>query len=873
MSGSRQLAAIMFTDIQGYTSLMQQSEPAARELRQRHREIFESETAKFKGKIINYFGDGTLSIFESAVSAVKCGHALQLRFRSKPAIPVRIGIHMGDIMVTEVDVIGDSVNIASRIESIGVPGSVLISGKVYEEIKNHDELLVKSAGFFSFKNDSKEREVFALDLPNLVVPETGTLAGKTEQRSELPKKNKGKQFKIIRNIMLAIVFLSVLTMIFWSVWSKKSNENWARKEAPLQIQELIDLGQNWEAFRIWEKAINLSDEDPNLLKFEALLSYSLSLTTEPEKVSIYRKPFDADDHTYELIGITPFNQKRVFSGQTAWMLVSPGYDTLYKLGRARGLFNDHLIMPKIGEIPQDMVKVDHFEFSVMIPGIDHLEAEPVNQFLVDRFEVTNVDFKNFVDNGGYTNPEYWKYPLEKGNQVLSFEEAMDLFKDATNRSGPSTWELGDFPDGTAQYPVTGISWFEAAAYAAFVDKQLPTIYHWNTIATTWYSELIVPLSNLAGTGLAPVGLFKGLSSNGIYDIAGNAREWCLNSSNRNSERFIMGGAWSDASYAFTDAGTEDPWNRSPLNGFRCIQYITENENQENLEKRVDFYFRDFLNEPIASDVEFQLIKRQFDYDNTPLNAAIKKIDVSSEDWEVEEISFDAAYGNEIMMAYLYLPKNSKPPYQTVIYFTGSGALFRDKFNPDSEFQLRYLDFIIKSGRAVLFPIYQSTYHRDDEVTSDYPNETNYYKERFIMWGKDLRRSLDYLATREDIDMERVAYFGYSWGASNAGMMGAIEDRLKCLILKCGGLYHQPAQREVDLINYLPRVTQPVLMLNGIHDMFYPLQSSQIPLFELLGTDPSMKQHKLYDVNHVIPRNVLVTEVLSWLDTYLGEVNE
>ena len=175
----RKLAAIMFTDIAGYTALMQQSEGTAIVIRNQHRAIFQPLTTKYHGRIIQYYGDGTLSIFESTSEAVRCAYQLQEQFR-KADIPVRIGIHTGDIVITEDDIIGDSVNLASRIESLGVPGAVLFSGKVMEEIKNQDDLEFGLLGSFHFKNDGRSREVYALRMPGVVFPNKKDLHGKLE---------------------------------------------------------------------------------------------------------------------------------------------------------------------------------------------------------------------------------------------------------------------------------------------------------------------------------------------------------------------------------------------------------------------------------------------------------------------------------------------------------------------------------------------------------------------------------------------------------------------------------------------------------------------------------------------------------------------
>ncbi len=165
-----QLAAIMFTDIQGYTALMQQDEAKAVAFRNRHREVFNACIEKFGGKVLQYYGDGTLSTFGSANMAVKCAIEMQLLFRKEPAIPVRIGIHTGDIIFTDDDIIGDGVNVASRIESLAVSGSVFISEKVFDEVKNQPGIKTMSVGNFELKNVKRPMEVYAVINPGLVVP-------------------------------------------------------------------------------------------------------------------------------------------------------------------------------------------------------------------------------------------------------------------------------------------------------------------------------------------------------------------------------------------------------------------------------------------------------------------------------------------------------------------------------------------------------------------------------------------------------------------------------------------------------------------------------------------------------------------------------
>jgi adenylate cyclase len=187
MSPHRQLAAILFTDIEGYSALMQQNEPVAISLRNRHREILQQQHEHFNGTVIQYYGDGTLSIFSSAVQAVQCASAMQQQYCLSPRVPVRMGLHIGDIIYDAEQAIGDGVNLAARIESLGVAGSVLLSDKVNDEIQNHPHLSSVSVGSYQFKNISRQVEVFALNQAGLVLPVAGSLAGKTVESMPVAK--------------------------------------------------------------------------------------------------------------------------------------------------------------------------------------------------------------------------------------------------------------------------------------------------------------------------------------------------------------------------------------------------------------------------------------------------------------------------------------------------------------------------------------------------------------------------------------------------------------------------------------------------------------------------------------------------------------
>jgi hypothetical protein len=305
-----------------------------------------------------------------------------------------------------------------------------------------------------------------------------------------------------------------------------------------------------------------------------------------------------------------------------------------------------------------------------------------------HFEVTNREFKTFVDRGGYRSREFWKERFVENGRTLSWEDSMAVFRDTTGRPGPSTWELGTYPETAADLPVTGVSWYEAAAYAVFARKDLPTAFHWRVAAG--YADFtgnfadILNVSNYSGKGLARVGSYQGLGPSGTYDMAGNAKEWCSNETG--DRRFILGGGWDEPSYSLTDMDAQPPFDRHPTNGFRLAKYIEPPTPKATAP--ITQSLRDFTRTPPVSDAIFDVYRNLYRYDATPLNVNVESAE-DTPDWSKETVSFDAAYSKERVRAYLFLPKTSSPPYQTVVFFPGADAMF---LRSSRELRMQSFDF-------------------------------------------------------------------------------------------------------------------------------------------------------------------------------------
>lgn len=595
------------------------------------------------------------------------------------------------------------------------------------------------------------------------------------------------------------------------------------------------------------------------------VSRNASLNSVPPDADVWTRPYDSSEDDWEHLGRTPMDNARLPLGMARLRLEVDGYRPLHVAKAMSEWWMEDITyqLDPLDSVPDDMVRVQGSSFEVYFPGFAYLAIE-LPDFLIDTTEITNRQFQRFVDAGGYKDPKYWEHQFMQAGRLISFAEAMEKFKDKTGRPGPSQWEVGRYPDGMADHPVGGVSWYEAAAYARFVGKQLPTLYHWYWAARPYSTQFMVPRSNFGSEGTVPVGTFDGTSLSGAYDMAGNVREWAWNQSGEG--RFLLGGGWSDPEYMFTDANAQSPFDRDELNGFRLMDALSNTIPPVALEP-IEPHHRDYSVERPVSDEIFEVYRGLYAYDVTALNAEVVTRE-QVEHWTREKIELDAAYGSERLTIFLYLPDDAEPPYTPVIYFPSSDAIY----TRDSPAANAFLfPFLIRSGHAVLFPVFSGTYERETDLRYNTPPDANVYRDHVIEWSKDVRRSIDYLETRPDIAAERLGYLGLSWGSEVAPVMIAIEPRITASVLISGGMMMDPISPEVDPLNFLPRVRIPTRMINIPNDFMFSLELSQRPFYEFLGADA--KDHVLLEGGHLPPMNPVARETLDWFDQYLGSAPE
>jgi predicted esterase len=658
-------------------------------------------------------------------------------------------------------------------------------------------------------------------------------------------------------------------------WISGADERWARNIALPQLEQQIAVDQ-WEQAYATAIAIDERLPDTGILdNYWARFSFQIAIPSTPAGATVYRRAYDDQDAEWQRLGETPIHDAPVPRGFSLIRLEKDGYDSVLRvvgmmpidgmtnqLGAAADPTGTRYIIPA-ADIVLDPREGEAPVYDVRVPGRQiFIEGQPVNlaDFRIGRYEVTNREYREFVNAGGYKRREYWEHEFLRDGQPISWEAGMEAFTDTTGRPGPATWIGGAYPEGQAEYPVGGISWYEAMAYARFARREVPTVHHWrqaHAVATlTWQ----VPASNIDSTGVAPVGQHAGIGWTGTFDMLGNVREWCLNAVGDN--RAIVGGAWDEARYMvqgrISNPSSLPPFDRSPTNGVRLAVTREERDQREMLRQPVSAGETPVVTIP-ASDEVFSALLGNFDQGVETLNASIDGTE-SVGQWNRQRISFDRGDGERVDLL-LYLPDADAGRHPTVLFWPSSLAHLLKSLD---NYRMP-LDFLLRNGWAVALPILEATFYRDRPPA--FRASTVARRDQFIRHVREMRRTIDYLETRPDLDTGRLGFYGFSWGGSVGPILLAVEPRLKVGILNQAG-YWGGSPYDVDVAHYLPRVHQPVLQLNGYFDETFRYAEEAKPYFDLLGSE--FKKHVVEPTGHFAPNSVVIRETLAWLDQHLHD---
>jgi serine/threonine protein kinase/formylglycine-generating enzyme required for sulfatase activity len=658
-----------------------------------------------------------------------------------------------------------------------------------------------------------------------------------------------------------------------------------------RIEKMADEGRYYEAYQLAAKVENQLDSDSTFMRLMPIIADRLTIITEPEAARVFIKPFAPDNNgafsEREYIGKTPIRDMQIARGDYHVYIKKEGYVPVERIASSKLLRGGRSIyqgieieskLPEAESMPDNMVFVPEGKYRLVGWGLPTTAEVRLDDYLVDKYEVSNNQFEDFVEAGGYLKKKYWRYPFIKDNKEISWEEAMQLLTDRTGLPGPRSWVSQEFPEGKANHPVTAITWYEAAAYASFVGKALPTIFQWEKAARNgrrtpmglympWgelmFEGTVAHRANFESKGTEPIEQYEfGVSPYGCYNMAGNVKEWCLNEV---TGRYIAaGGSWQDPQYTFGYYGVYAGFYSSESMGFRCISNAPNATGDQGAMK-IDFEQRIPSYSPV-DETTFRGFLSHYKYDKKPLDPQIIEVQ-ETPDWRKEKVSITGVK-DERIIAYLYLPKKVERPFHC-INFSPFSLVFGGGASADEAAE-HYLEPQIKSGRAVLAIVPKGAKEREWGPAYVPPEiNTVRYRELAVHRATEFSIGLDYLATRNDIDMDKLAYVSLS-PEGPAYIRPAVDTRYRSVIFWGAGIWPglRKALPEANPINFIPYINAPALLLNGRYDEVCNLETEARPFYDLLRQP---KKLALVDGGHVPRLEATVPIINEWLDNTLGPV--
>ncbi|MDP6921544.1 MAG: SUMF1/EgtB/PvdO family nonheme iron enzyme, partial [Lutibacter sp.] len=428
------------------------------------------------------------------------------------------------------------------------------------------------------------------------------------------------------------------------------------------------------------------------------------------------------------------------------------------------------------DVLQDETGIYFPAMKLNLPNANFLksyETLNIKPFYIDKYEVSNKEFKEFVDDNGYYKKEFWPEKIHYKGRLIRFEEVKDLFVDNSGYPSPRYWFRGKYEAGKELYPVSGISWYEATAYAKYRGKSLPSLGQWFYAFNRNHPNDALKNANIT-SGSHTISRLESTAKNfyGIHDLAGNVREWVKNPVLDKNQRGILGGSFADNSYMAFDFFAQNAWNRSIYNGVRLVKNVDlDSTGMIFYKKGVS---RNFYKNAATTEREWQLIKSLYSYEKSQRSFEQKTTFTKVHDraYYRKRIDILDKDGTVIPMHHLSYDPTKKAD-KALVYFPGSNALFEDGLR-----FYYFFDTLLKNGVDIICPEYLSTYSRKDEIKTDIGDLSLAYRDHSITWVKETRYAVDYL---EQAGIS-PHFIGVSWGGQMGVNILAIEPRFKTGVL-------------------------------------------------------------------------------------------
>jgi hypothetical protein len=566
-------------------------------------------------------------------------------------------------------------------------------------------------------------------------------------------KTDNKKAKFIR--IGNVVVTGLLLILFLYFFKKSQSKDDLLTEQLPEISNAFDKGDILFVFKKTKSLLENYPDNEILKNFFVKSSWNINVDSDLKETEVYVK--FPKDTIWNYIGFTPIDSLRVPGlGEDLidfTLKLKKGDVEYITEGEQYGYFEISLLK----DVPPGFIyKKIKENINMNMPGVFLGPDNLIPSFGVSKTEVTNLQFKQFIEDGGYNKPKYWDFPFYFEGEEFTYDKTIKLFTDKFGKFGPANWIYGEFPDGEENFPVQGISWFEARAYAKYKELSLPNIFQWLDAASL--SGFKFKLPNLSGSNFNSNKPRDVNESDNEIDllpnIAGNVREW-TNTSHGNNRKVILGGSYTEDEYTFNSFYSISPFDRSIENGIRLVKNLKE-IYQFNDNFIAKYFERDFYKEQDVSDEVFEVYKSQFDYPNKPLDVVEKIIESSNKNYRIEKFEMPTPYkSEEKLYGYIISSKKFNDKTKPIIEFPSAWAIFSDDLKISDDL-IKEKKYLLDEGYSIIMPVYYNTWEREKPLKDWWPNETEEYKSTIVKIGKDFKRVIDYLETKENLDFEKLS---------------------------------------------------------------------------------------------------------------------
>ncbi len=675
---------------------------------------------------------------------------------------------------------------------------------------------------------------------------------------------------------LAAGLAIAVAAIGWVLFVRIAKDRERERLLP-EIEAAIENHDYWEAHALLEEATG-HFEEAQLERLWADATFEVDWSPEPAGATVSIKPYGAPDSQFRFLGEMPF-KARIPTGVSVFRVEKEGFHTWNWAAKPNEfVYRGNVLLP-LGSLPEGTVFAGTGGH-VTLYGVEN-EYRTHAPSAVDEVEVTNLAYQAFHQSSDFDDPTLWPTAFVGDD----WPEPLEAFLDATGRPGPASWELGEPVEGLLNHPVSGVSWYEAYAFCRWRNQSLPTLYHWSSAASPKHARNEqVALSNYSGTGTREVRARENIGVTGAYDMAGNVREWVLNS--RDGERFILGGSYKDPGYSFVLAQTLPPDDRSLENGLRCLTTLDPSEipqlggeitSRPRQLESVDETPQELL------DVYRGLVS------TPPQDAQViaTRTNEDAEHWRWETVEIEETQGRSFEVE-LFFP-TSEPPeggFPAAVVFPGNAAFWDSGTAPSSRlflaaFNAPGFEFLPRADWVAVLPVFRSLYQSEPKELTFPLREARTTFDHIVSWNRQISRALDLVESDARINADRTAFLGYSFGGAFTSMVIPFENRFSSVVVWNGGIpthwsfmvddperstpFALAPALDLALARY---IEAPFLMINGGDDLVFPLDLSQRPLFENVGTPDDQKKHIVFEgMSHWLPHARTIGETLAWFERW------